>query len=1667
MSYFNPLLPGADYSGYGRTVMPTQQFTAGTPTLTNEQMVSLSQRMFNTVNQANEGVSAWEHIARFSTGVVIDTADTIAASPLNPFGQERGDIWAMTSPEQQSYYKRNQAAIEGTAAVVGGLTTAVAAEALIVPRLAAGLASSSALTATAPWRAAARWNEATRVGMLTAQRAAAESGEAFSLFSSAAGRQYMANRVVAGAAKTMRTVPLEYGVMWNNEAFNSGDWATEGFWIGAGTVLGGTVGAIGGRAVARQTANSKEIRDLRSIPLAMSGVSNDLLSADHLDAAMRVHIPDVMLKESAYTTEYLLASRSANPNKYDEATANATRLNSLRGTYFEAAVDSIQKQINIGIEGVSTLKGQVGKIPEAEAIVAEVAKKDPFVFHGMAEAGIMNESYAASKKMRDAHIESLYTKSQAENKLGNLQEAQKLAHKARVLKQRESYLLVDGAWVTPESELGVAASGFKPDAVTITKIGDTEGIHIGLPGGGKITIDASLRPMRGSTPINVGAMNLKDRMALTHGMERLVKNVVSPSLKTQFKLTKTGMENWFTLDTAAEILERGGKIEFDSAVTRMSTVEDLMRKSLKLKAQAVLEEIGTIGKITPEIRFKYNLPMATAMETIEDSAGDGFREWLKTAATDRFTTKELGLALDDMKAIQGIDLLPAAGTPGSRVDGNMFGFNKNRKGEWLRPMLGYFDPKSQIEQLSKQGHGMAVTRAKAERTAILMRDNTHVSSLVTTLAQMPELRQAMNVAGLSVDQLTAMGGGVAQALGEVLPKRFIARDNQTILAASKLQEATERHGRAVFEQLVNSVGMQDVLTQITSTGGAAQRAMLDQYFTLRPGWDVEKMTLIDKDRYGFELKDTKSNRQRLGMTESERWTPVMMPNERLNTPIVVDSVGKSAIESYNKLTDELIRADNTIRRATGLRDVEYKPFFAPVADTKNAHVGFVFGPDDKLIPGRTIVAKSQEEYDKLVARTIDEFGAGSGFTVRTKGHLKKMRDIYDEAAMDWIDPGVSSASAGLGAQKGGLTGAYVRQGAFNEALEWIQRKTMAQSQDALKQMMNESILVARANSVAENALQSTPKRNAFDVYEHMLTGRGESYAETSIIDKKFKSIEEGLNKVIANSALAIPARHIMDLAERLGMSPGDLNGKKTFESIAKEMGPYTPFANVMEYLDSRGVRPPPTIKGMASKMNTIAASVYLRWFELPHAILNGLGLMAAMPSTIMGGRAPISTFVDVRGTQIGFTDGLKITANSMKRMFQSRSGADWEHMLKNGDATQSVIEYHQQLGSIQSQAGFMKWIDKADKWASIASEKSEAWSRQVSHFVGLELADIHGIKGMEARHNFAREVANSMIADYAPINRPELFASGFGSLIGLFQSYALNHYTKMFRWMEKGEYGKAGLQAAVQATMFGVPGTYGIGALMDLRDSATATGSEPTALDMIYNRFGPVLGGAIAHGSISEITGLALWTRGDMSPRVPGAGGSLPAIDLGMKVANGFMDGVSSFMNAMPGEGVNALAEVVSREMPNRVLKSWLMLANGGNEIDAYGQVMTETHTWLDTAARTIGVRSSRQQAELEAFYAGKAAMERDKGKMERLRESFRAAVRNNSGKPEDVNPVQYFNDYVEAGGNPRAFKTWVKNLLRDSDSARSVQSLKGSLQTTKSALEVWRYGAYGAWAVE
>ena len=412
--------------------------------------------------------------------------------------------------------------------------------------------------------------------------------------------------------------------------------------------------------------------------------------------------------------------------------------------------------------------------------------------------------------------------------------------------------------------------------------------------------------------------------------------------------------------------------------------------------------------------------------------------------------------------------------------------------------------------------------------------------------------------------------------------------------------------------------------------------------------------------------------------------------------------------------------------------------------------------------------------------------------------------------------------------------------------------------------------------------------------------------------------------------------------------------------------------------------------------------------------------------------------------------------------------ADYRWMVAHGDAKQSTFEYQQVLNAVENHTGFNKLVDRIDDVLSYASDNSENLSRQMSHFVGLRMADYQGIKGMTARHNFAREFANASIADYNPANRPELYNTALGSVVGLFQSYVTNQYTKMFRWIEDGQWAAFGTQAVAQAALFGIPSTYGIGHLFDLKDSGNATG-EPSLMDAAYHRFGPVVGGALMHGGVAELAQVALWTRGDINLRLPMAGGQLPpGIDVLKRFGTMFTGVVKESLNQGPIDALPAMIEIVQREMPNRVMKGIMALTMlDGKETDRYGQVMTETRTWMDTLWRAAGLRSRRAQQELEVFYANKSDIDRDAARMDTVRRKLRTDVRNAASDGDLINPDDYFESYVAAGGTPRRYRSWLNQIMSDATTTRAAQQLKKSIETPRNNLALWRYGAYGAWGID
>lgn len=354
-------------------------------------------------------------------------------------------------------------------------------------------------------------------------------------------------------------------------------------------------------------------------------------------------------------------------------------------------------------------------------------------------------------------------------------------------------------------------------------------------------------------------------------------------------------------------------------------------------------------------------------------------------------------------------------------------------------------------------------------------------------------------------------------------------------------------------------------------------------------------------------------------------------------------------------------------------------------------------------------------------------------------------------------------------------------------------------------------------------------------------------------------------------------------------------------------------------------------------------------------------------------------------------------------------------------------------------------------------------SRSWAHFIGLRLADANGIVGKEARHSFARSVANQAIANYNPLNKPELFQTSIGSMFGLFASYMQQYNQRLFRWMETGDYMSAGRQLAMQGTLFGVASVPGYNALESL---FVGMGDNPdaTITDAIYAKYGPKVGSVIAHGGIQELPKLfgldesvALYSRGDANFRSP----SLDPTRLmaGLNIVSSITDGIWEIGQKAfkPGEDLTLAytAEVLARQMPNRAMKGALQWAlTDGQELDPKGQAISTTQTWLESGLRVMGLRSGRQQGEVEAYYANSNQRRRIAGRLESLRNETRSALRAGG----NVDYMGIFNKYVEKGGNPTYFSTWIQDQIKVIGDTRGMRQFVDALKSESNQMEAWRY---------
>lgn len=1615
----------------------------------------------------------------YAAASVVDLGDTIVSNNLIPFNPiERGDVWNLVGDyggsmgsELESFYRQNQSGVEALSGIGGAIATAYVGSALLLPRIGSALASSTAITGSTIWKSGAAVNAAVRARVAAAQIDAVQAGQAFNFMRTSAGRQALGLGFAKGAAVGAAEEALIVGALNSNELIWSNDMSDNLFWGAVGIGLGGTLSSIAMRAELRAQMNSPQMILARQDAFDAQSITR--MREAQVPLATMKSIKDPELLESANFTAIALDARRAVPQGAHH------RMKSLLDTWTTEntvrAEESLQRIANKGIPGVqgSNFRVNGGYLNH---IVRTGAYEDPMLLYGANWVGAVPEQGLdyALKAFGNKADELIHAQ-------GTTATDVKLGKK---MHDSQSLLLVNGSWLPAGVDEAKEFAAYSPGVTKFVPVKNTSEFHYKSVTGKQRKVDESFNVR------NFEVLNKADQMQALEGM----RVVFSSMLKAKKTYVVPAKATWFQLDSALQYASMGGQLSLKNLPT--PTIEGLRHASLSAKAAA----IGNKNLNSVWDRLSFNLPLPSATERMYDSAGDTMRAALDAIAK--------GGTIDDAKQVRQQLLksnqFEVKGDEEVALDGDFFNFNRSRlDGSWLPPVLGMFENESKLKPISKA----ALTEQLAERKTfrftemtrpVTLKNNTSPPDLVENLTAIihthPNMKLVSSVSGLADDQITGTGNVGSQLAGEVLTREMRFRDSPIMLAALRLRTEVNRITNAFMSSQLEQLGK--LPEQLNSIAGRGSKELVNAFYSFAGGWDLKAQPIpMGNGTYGFQLEaKSQQNRIRLGRSINK---DELLTNPNTGQPLVVDDLAISYITGMQNIYASTLKGRNRVRSALGIKSQDQKEWYVPPPNTKGKEIGFVVDADRRPVPGGAIIANTRLEFDSMVEKLTPNLKPGE--YILTREAAASARDLYDEAALDWVNPG-SSVAPGK-AQTGAIFRAEINPNAVEDNLRWIQDQYQQQATDTMRVIFDEQIKIAKGLSASHRAREGrklgsdgkNPEsilRNIFDEYAQVILGQPTGNKVQSITGVGANWLEKTANGLIQTAWPTIrhmsplqAARWINDVASKMGITKSvDV---RSFDKLVAQLGPATPYANAMQYAEQKlGIHVPPEVKDIAQSTNKLTASLILRWFELAHPAMNMLGIITTMPSILRSGRAPITAYVGTPTGPIGVVDGTKIMIQSLKDLAHPSKMADWKFMVANGDASQSFMEFNQQMSLVKDRGSWGRvFLGKGSKQGakglkglyhekgvdglvSLASDTSESWSRSWAHFAGLRLADLHGIQGMEARHDFAREVANAAIANYDPLNRPELFQSSFGSMFGLFMSYMQNYNQRMFRWMEQRDYAGVGRQLAMQSALFGVASNPMYNQLESLLMSAGITeganDSEATLTDLIYAKFGPTIGAAIAQGGLQE-TGLALYARGDMNYRDVSLDPTRLMAGIGVmtSVASGFNELLKTMVTSSNSiDHNNRVAEIFARHMPNRVMKGIVTnLAVDGQELDVRGQVISQNKDFFESAVRILGLRSQRQQAEVEAFYANKTAQTREAARMDVLRAETRALLRqpNWEGQLQQV-----FDRYVKSGGMPQHFRTWIRDQVRAATSTRGLNALQKAMSNPNNHSEIWRYEAYG-----
>lgn len=1039
------------------------------------------------------------------------------------------------------------------------------------------------------------------------------------------------------------------------------------------------------------------------------------------------------------------------------------------------------------------------------------------------------------------------------------------------------------------------------------------------------------------------------------------------------------------------------------------------------------------------------------------------------------------------------------------LSGNSFNFMKDRDGNPLGAIIGYQRPLNPFEWskddlLIRHATREALIQNElgGQTSDILTRE------LYGFLTSNPAFAQARNVMELADDQHRSFVPGfrnaapqsaLGAAINAVTPRARRDVDSITMLAASQVQDLKSRFMQTATKEIFEA-HMGDNISLINSPRAAKSNMLLNQTWSHGRGWAFEaEPTRIDlpngEKGYALVLDSlNRENQQRFREAfgrDFEKGQPLLTPNGQM---AVMDELAFDTFKRFQAVTDQVLAAKNTLLRSQGLPQIQQRPWYIPPPELKGKYVAYTFNSNDEIIPGLTLIADSPDGLNKMKAEVSKSPLWRNGYRVRTKDDIGEYMSLWDKAQMDWHDP-LTTAMQPQKVNRGRLAGPQIDHQAFAEGLVRMRDQIMQHGDELIEVLFDQPIKSAKVRSElakleTAQGVDASRHSSIYDRWTQNLLGRSALSSNDSFFGDASRWLESRVNGLLNSPPAQVPAKIGQTFADWIRAAvPGKSPSGETFDRLAKELGPLMPYKSAAEMVEAQlGSRAPADIANISAKLSWFEASHRLRWLESAHSVINLTSMITNMPSVIRALQPKAGESVAdaalrnssltmvaklPNGTEMVLPNGPKLIWQSMLDAFGWGKAGSMSPLQREaqtrafrlGFMDQEVAEMNRSYGAIDSRDGWRGFMfgdkmregtgvtDKlarsggVDKWLGLLSDKSEGFSRQWGMHAGFRIGEAMGLTDPDDLVSLGHELTNKMIANYDPRNRPEVFQGALGSLAGLFQSYMMNFYGRMFRYIETKDGRALATQAAMQAGIFGMDSLPGWDALnWAYFDRDRGKGEDP--VESFYGRFGTDAGDLFLHGTLSNLPklfgqeGIALYTRGDVSARLPGSQWTmladtipvpnLPVFDTLGKIFGGMMAGIGAANIDSSDVGVNQWAEIVSNTLVNRPLAGMVEQAGaGGLDTSLDGQVVARTQTAAESVYRWLGVRSMTQQKSVEAFYADKTAQEEQQGRRDALNAATRSAIR--AGRFAEV--PKLFSEYVQSGGDPRRYTSWVKDASK------------------------------------